>query len=475
MGRMLTTRALQAPVKRPVVPFSSKSPTVGAVTSPPVAPVATQVPKATESADPVRKLSFYFGLAFVFTVFGVLPELTYYVTGINTYLIYWVAPAAILGALFTGGIRRTLQYRAAWYWIAFFVWMVVGIPFSYWRGGSTQNIYDYTRVSMTMLFVVGGLATNWEEVRAVFNTIGMAGLVNLLMMRLFARVENGRLTLDASGTIGNSNDLASHLIVVLPFLLFISMDRKRNVFLRFAMLPAMAYGMWEILGTASRGGLLALGAIFLLMFWRASAKKRLVVLVAGLLLVVVSFAILPGVVLNRLGTLFGQENIEAEESTDARSYLFKTSVRYTLEYPVFGVGLGQFPNFEGGEGKTAGIKSWHATHCAWTQVSAECGIPALILFMMGIGSALVLVHRAGRQARKQGFTDISNACYCYMVAMVGFLVDITFLANAYRFYLPAMIGLAISMSFVVTRQMSAKMTDDRRFAAIIPPQPLAVR
>ena len=136
---MLTTRALQAPVKRPAAPFSSKSSTLGAIASPPVAPAATQVPKAAQQADPVRKLSFYFGLAFVFVVFGVLPELTYYVTGLNTYLIYWVAPAAILGALFTGGLRRTLQYRAAWYWIAFFVWMVVGIPFSYWRGGSIAN------------------------------------------------------------------------------------------------------------------------------------------------------------------------------------------------------------------------------------------------------------------------------------------------------------------------------------------------
>ena len=47
----------------------------------------------------MRKLAFYFGLAFVFVVFGVLPELMYYITGMNTYLIYWVAPAAILGAV----------------------------------------------------------------------------------------------------------------------------------------------------------------------------------------------------------------------------------------------------------------------------------------------------------------------------------------------------------------------------------------
>ena len=105
------------------------------------------------------------------------------------------------------------------------------------------------------------------------------------------------------------------------------------------------------------------------------------------------------------------------------------------------------------EGK---IGNWHATHCSWTQVSSECGVPALLLFVLGIGSALLMVHRTWRKARAQGFTDISNACFCYMVAMVGFLVAITFLANAYRFYFPAMVGLAISMSFVANRQMSAR-------------------
>ena len=65
------------------------------------------------------------------------------------------------------------------------------------------------------------------------------------------------------------------------------------------------------------------------------------------------------------------------------------------------------------------------------------------------------MYRAWRQARTQGFTEISNACFCYLIAMVGFLAAITFLANAYRFYFPAMIGLAISISFVAKRQMSA--------------------
>jgi len=424
----------------------------------------------------VRKLAFYFGLAFIFVEFGVLTELTYYVTGISTYLIYWVAPGAILGALFTGGLRRTLQNRAAWYWIAFFIWLLVGLPFSSWRGGSTGLIYDYTRVCMSMLFVVGGLATNWKEVRAVFYTIAMAGFVNLLTARMFAKQENGRLTMSASGTIGNSNDLAAHLIIVLPFLLFISMDRKRNPILRYAMFLPIAYGITVILGTASRGGLIALGVVFLFMILRATAKQRIVAAVAALVLTAVSFAILPESTLSRLGSLFGEKHEEAEESADARSYLFWTSVRYTFEHPLVGVGLGQFSTFEGNESRQKGEHgNWHETHCSWTEISSESGLPALLFFVLGIGSALLLVQRTWRQARTQGFAEIANACFCYLVAMVGFLVTMTFLADAHRFYLPAMIGLAISMSIVARRQMSTRTGGDQRVAGMAPRQPLAVR
>jgi O-antigen ligase len=174
--------------------------------------------------------------------------------------------------------------------------------------------------------------------------------------------------------------------------------------------------------------------------------------------------------------LIGQEHIEADESAESRGYLFKTSVKYTLQHPLFGIGPDQFSNYEGNEKVSNGeVGNWHATHCAWTQVSSECGIPALLFFILGIGSALLLVNKTWRQARKENYTEIANACFCYLLAMVGFLVAITFLANAYRFYLPAMIGLAISIRVAALQQMSARPEPIQSFSPRFPVQPLAAR
>jgi O-antigen ligase len=412
-----------------------------------------------------------------FVLFAVLPELVYYVTGSNTYLLYFFFPPAVIGAFITGGLRRTLRFRASWLWIAFFAWMILATPFSYWKGGSIARVYDYGRLSLPLLFVMGGLATNWKEIRAIFYTIASAACVNVLSARFFTHInEGGRISLDSSGTIGNSNDLAAHLLLVLPFLLYIVMDRKKLGVVRYALLVPIVYGIWVITGTASRGALIALIVMFLFVLLRATATQRVMAVVASVVMAAAMFLLLPGSTLNRLGTLIGQEHIEADESAESRGYLFKTSIKYTLQHPLFGIGPDQFSNYEGNEKVSNGeVGNWHATHCAWTQVSSECGIPALVFFILGIGSALLVVNKTWREARKQGYTEIANACFCYLMAMAGFLVAITFLANAYRFYLPAMIGLAISMRVAALQQMSARPEQTKSFSPRFPAQTLAVR
>src|SRR5689334_4664814 len=144
---------------------------------------------------PFRRLAFWFGLALTFALFSVLPELILYNTGVNTYFLYLVGPPAILGTLMTGGIRRTFRYRASYYVIAFFVWMVLATPFSSWPGGSVQRLADFSRASLIMLLVLGGLPVAWKEIRLVYYTIAAAAVVNLMTARFFTDTESDRLSL----------------------------------------------------------------------------------------------------------------------------------------------------------------------------------------------------------------------------------------------------------------------------------------
>jgi hypothetical protein len=152
-----------------------------------------------------------------------------------------------------GSVRRTFRARAAYYWLGFLAWMVLATPFSSWPGGSAGLVLSYARIDWIFLALIGGAALNWNEVRAIFRTIAAAAVVNLAATRLFQNAASGRVTLEASGTIGNPNDLAAQLLLVLPFLMFFMLGRGRSIILRIAVPVLLLYGLWAILGTASRG------------------------------------------------------------------------------------------------------------------------------------------------------------------------------------------------------------------------------
>jgi O-antigen ligase len=240
------------------------------------------------------------------------------------------------------------------------------------------------------------------------------------------------------------------------------MDAQRNKVIRAALYVAIAYGLWTILGTASRGALLAIVADGLYLLWHASMRQRLVGVTVAVLLTLAMLVTVPKSALERLAALFGEEHAEAQESADSRAYLLRQSIIFSVQHPLFGVGPGQFASYEGQLREREGKKgNWHVTHNAYTQVSSECGPPALILFLAGIGSALFTVNRRFRAARREGNRDVANACLCYLLAMVGFLTSLIFLANAYRFYLPVMLGLAVSMSFAGTLGLDSRPVEGR--------------
>jgi O-antigen ligase len=221
------------------------------------------------------------------------------------------------------------------------------------------------------------------------------------------------------------------------------------------MILPMLYGLWEIFGTASRGAVIALGVCFLFVLFRGAPRQRMVALVIGGIMVFSVPLLLNGSAAGRLGTLFGGNDQEALESREGRSYLLTQSLIYTVRHPVFGIGMSQFPNYEGKQSVDAGLTgSWHETHNAFTQVSSECGVPAVIFFILGLGSAIVSVNRVYKRARREGHTEIANVCFCYLLSMVGYLTSIIFLSNAYDYYLPAMIGLAVALTATAEQEMS---------------------
>lgn len=276
MGRLLNPRVLQAPERKPAA-ILARLPRKAAFAGPAYAesPKANSADEQNER-DSFRKLAFIAGLGMLFLRLSVLPELLATWLHTNTYLLYIVGPPAMLGAALTGGIGRTLRQPAARFWMLFFGCMLLSLPFSSWVGGSVGYFVQYALFSLPLLFTVGGLTVTWRETRTTFSVIGAAGVFVICTASFVADAANGRVEMsNVTGSIGNSNDLASQLILVLPFVLFIAMDKRRNFVIRCAMVPAAMYAVWIILGTASRGAVVALAACFVLVLFRGRPDRKL--------------------------------------------------------------------------------------------------------------------------------------------------------------------------------------------------------
>lgn len=377
----------------------------------------------------------------------------------NLYLLYVIGVPTLLGVVVGGGVRRTFQGRPAYYWMAFAMFVAVGLPFSSYKSHSLGQFFIYLRTNLPMLFVAGGLIVTWRECRAVMYAIAASAVVNMASSKIFETDAGGRLSLEGL-SIANSNDFAGHLLLVLPFLLWVALGAK-SIFLRMAALGGIAWDLLLILKTASRGGLVGLivGTLCFL-FWGTN-RQRIAALCIAPIAAAILVSMVPDMAMQRIlsfSAAAADASAEALESQNSRRYLLEQSIRYTLRFPIFGVGLDEFSDYEGAHNQVLGTHGlYHESHNTWTQVSSECGVLALALFVAGVVSSILLLYSTHRKARERpDCTDIRLVAFCLLIATISFCSAITFLSFAYFFYWPALSGLAIAVHRAAEREFLAR-------------------
>jgi len=174
----------------------------------------------------------------------------------------------------------------------------------------------------------------------------------------------------------NPNDLALNIVLNLPFcfafLLLARGGRKAPwMFAVMAMLVA-------VLLTYSRSGFLALVLAGLVCLWEFGVKgRRFHLVLAAVLACVLMVAVAPRKLLDPPEEHYAGQIKGAIDrgSADARTELLKTSLHIMAQHPLLGIGPGCFPSF---------TAEWVVAHNTYTEMGAECGIPALILFILAL-------------------------------------------------------------------------------------------
>lgn len=442
-------------------------PALGAsVTMPAPRPSPVQAPSKwvgdrsqSDLNNPLRKLGLYLAIAFIFCRFSLLGELVSNTLHFDPHLVRILGIPAVVLAVISGGLWRVLRSRLAYAWLGLLTWMLLSTPLSFWPGGSVSLTLSYLRGQLPMMLIIGGLVWTWKECRLVLLSLALACVVNVLSGKLFVvnPDSDSRLSLEL-GTIGNANDFTAHLFFVLPTVIFVLLMSDRGWIRRILCLGVLGYGVYYCAATGSRGGLVAFAVVCMFILIRAPGRVRIGALAAAAAMLLVTLAVLPQSLLHRYATLFTNDtdDVEAVQSTAARTHLLMSSIHFTMQHPIFGVGPGEFSDYEAAVAKHEGKKgAWQVTHNAYTQVSSEAGVPALLFYLAAIVMAFRTFGKVYRVARhRRDLRSMAMACFCCQLSLVGFCTATVFLSLAYTMYLPTMSGLAMVFSRSLDRELA---------------------
>jgi O-antigen ligase len=186
----------------------------------------------------------------------------------------------------------------------------------------------------------------------------------------------------------------------------------------------------------------------LLLVRKIGRRNKSMALAALVLGVVFFLAVAPGAYAGRLATIFDSAS-DLTGSSSQRTEVLKRSFWVTLRYPVTGVGLGNFHHKSAQE---------LGTHNAYTQVSSEMGIAAMVVYL------IFLIHplRKLRMMEREMFERNENSRYYYFAiglqaSLVGYMVASFFAAVAYQWYIYYLVAYAIALRRIYYLQEAKKL------------------
>jgi O-antigen ligase len=258
-------------------------------------------------------------------------------------------------------------------------------------------------------------------------------------------VEGQRVAGVVGGMFGNPNDLALHLVTMIPlaFGLFLHTRRKLAKPLYAACIFLMVGGL---IATFSRGGFLGLiGACFVLA-WKMGRRNRALIIILLLGLLVVFVALAPGEYASRLGSI----TTGVDASSHSRRALLIRSIVVALANPLFGVGMGNFHIVAIGES---------VSHNAYTQVASEMGMAAMIVYIL---FNVVPIRRLGLIERETYDARRSSRIYYLSVALqaslVAYMISSFFGSVAYQYYVYYLVGYAVALRRIYEAQTGREVT-----------------
>lgn len=285
-------------------------------------------------------------------------------------------------------------------------------------------------------FVIVRQTTDLRRIKGVFATMIGVHLIMIALTPEMITSPNQRHYVAYGTFLGDGNDFALSVDIVIPLCLFLFSDARSFRGKLFAG-GSLLMLLLAVVATQSRGGTLALGAMAAYYWWKS--PRKLVTSAGAVLALLVALAFAPPEYFDRMNTI---SEYETDGSAQGRITAWKAGTAMMLSNPVFGVGAGQFPanytRFAPGEVR------WKTAHSIYFLILGELGIPGIVLLLTIILHNLAANRRLATRIAATATEPPIRALRllaCLSASLIAFAVAGAFLSALYYPHMYVLAGL----------------------------------
>lgn len=250
--------------------------------------------------------------------------------------------------------------------------------------------------------------------------------------------------------LGDGNDFALSVNIVVPLCLYLVTDAvgtPRKLFWTLALVVCLAC----VVLTKSRGATVALACVAAYYWSKSNRKMTFVLAAAAVVVLIMLFA--PPTYFERMSSIADSQ----EGSAQGRIQAWWGGTRMALDYPLTGVGAGNFPIAYGTHYKLAEDVPWQTAHSIYFLTLGELGFPGLALLLAIIIRNLTANRRLMKQlAADPGdrFAREQQLLAALSASMVGFATGGAFLSAVYYPHMYILVGLFTAARRLVRQQVA---------------------
>jgi putative inorganic carbon (HCO3(-)) transporter len=344
----------------------------------------------------------------------------------------WLSRSALIVAIVTLAVfiptqlglenRITAKPREIKLVLALLLAGLLSIPFALEPLRAFQSLIEFLKVVVMFVVLVNVVRTE-GRLRGLILLVLFASCV--LSVAALSDYVQGNLVLQGkriAGLIGglfsNPNDLALHLVTMIPISLTLFLGSRRPLQKSLYLICSLLM-MAGMVATFSRGGFLGFVFVIAFLAWKLARRNRAIFGAVALVAIVAAVALAPSAYRERLGTT-------SDDSATARTDDLKRSILVAARHPLFGVGMDNYILYSNMN---------KATHNAYTQVAAEMGLTAFLIYVLFLLSPFKRLRRIERAT----FASKRRPSVYYLAiglqaSLVGYMVVSFFASVAYLWY-----------------------------------------